>query len=479
MISLKLTASYIDSIAPNTSAITNAKGLVRQGSFSNMMIAADGPLIFGECAGSGKNPYFCSMDFLDMASPVPRCNCPSRQIPCKHVLGLLYAYADGQKFEAGEVPQDIADKRAKKAKREESKKENSKKESKKDTDGAPPSKAKINAAIKRIGVQLDGIDIAQRLLSNIIQTGLAGIDARGLSALSAQVVGLGNYHIKGIQAAFNDLLINIANYPVAVERLIYLQALLKKAREHSEAKREDAENVTVLDITSEIEEQIGHIWKLDELREYGCFVDDADIVQLSFNIVDNPAKKEFVDTGHFVCLQNGRIYVAKNYRPYRSVKHISRADSIFEQITAETLYIYPGGMNPRIRYENHTMSAMPPGAYAVIKGFASDDYAQAAKSVKNQIKSPLADKNPAMLLKISRAILAEDGEGQRHMLIEDAKGCRQQLCGPTADTLGLFDTNLLAEQALLVVYENNRETGLLLAQPLSVITDDRIIRLEF
>ena len=50
-----------------------------------------------------------------------RCTCPSRQFPCKHVLGLLYAYAGGASFTPAEVPEDLAAKREKAEKREERK----------------------------------------------------------------------------------------------------------------------------------------------------------------------------------------------------------------------------------------------------------------------------------------------------------------------------------------------------------------------
>lgn len=61
------------------------------------------------------------MDFIAPDSPVFRCSCPSRQFPCKHALGLLYAYTEGQTFTPAPVPEDIASKREKAEKREENK----------------------------------------------------------------------------------------------------------------------------------------------------------------------------------------------------------------------------------------------------------------------------------------------------------------------------------------------------------------------
>ena len=482
---MELTISYIDSLAPNSSAISNGKALVKNNSFTKLQITQDKTLLFGECSGSGKKPYICSMDFIDAAVPVPRCSCPSRQIPCKHVLGLMYAYAEGQPFVQGELPEDILEKRAgatKRAENKEKKKQESK-EKKADQANAKPSKAKITAAIKKINMQLEGIETAQMLLRNIIQTGLAGLDARTKTALQTQITALGNYHIKGIQTAFNDLLLHLketdANYEAGIERLIYLQVLIKKAREHLTSKKEHEDKALELDISTEIEEQIGHVWKLEELYTVGCYLENVDIVQLSFNVVDDKAKKEFIDTGFFICLQNGKIYTAKNYRPYKSVKYINRADTVFDKVFAEELYIYPGGMNPRIRYDRYIMEPIEPKVYTSIKSFAADDFIEMAKAVKNQIKTPLADKNPTALLKISAISKVCDSNGQSYVQIQDSKGTKQLLSGGAIDMLCLIDFNLLVNHALLVTYENNYETGLLTARPLSVITDTGIIRLEY
>jgi len=485
---VELTTSYIDSLAPNSEAITNGKGLVKKNNFTNLRKTADGLLFFGECTGSGSKPYICSMDFIDAAKPVPRCTCPSRQRPCKHVMGLLYAYAQGMAFTESDLPEDISAKRENAEKRAESKAkktENAKngESDKNKKDASPPSKAKITAAAKKIDVQLEGIEIAEKLLKNITQTGLASIDARARQALGDQITQLGNYRIKGIQAAFNELYLFMmegeTHYTRSIPQLIFLRALLKKAREFLTAKKQDQHNILNLDITSEIEEQIDHTWKLEELHACGSYIPQAEIVQLSFNVYDDPAKKEFVDTGYFLCLQNGRLYVTKNYRPYKAVKYINQDDSVLEPLAAETLYIYPGGMNPRVRFDKYTMRPWWPEDYAAVKQHAATDFAALAKSVKNQLKTPLADKNPVALLKIGKLTVLKDGQELTYASVQDSNGGSQLLQGSTLPLLQMIDKNLLQGHALLVMYENDISSGLLTARPLSVITDDRIIRLEY
>src|SRR5438067_7949560 len=82
----------VDAAAPNAEAIKNGRGLVLKGKFAVLNISADDTLLFGECAGSGQSPYRCSADFQRPDKPTFRCTCPSRQFPCKHCLGLMYAY---------------------------------------------------------------------------------------------------------------------------------------------------------------------------------------------------------------------------------------------------------------------------------------------------------------------------------------------------------------------------------------------------
>jgi len=486
---VELTLSYIDSLAPNPEASANGKGLVKKGSFLNLRKAPDGKLLFGECAGSGSKPYICSMDFIDEAKPTPRCTCPSRQRPCKHVMGLLYAYAQGAAFTESDVPEDISAKRENAEKRAESKAKKSEKLTKNDADennkkiDSPPSKARIAAAAKKIDVQLEGIEIAEKLLKNMTLTGLAGIDARARQALGDQITQLGNYRVKGIQTAFNELYLFMgeddAHYTRSIPQLIFLRALLKKAREHLTARKQDQQNILSLDISSEIEEQIDHTWKLEELHACGSYISQAKIVQLSFNVHDDPAKKELVDTGYFLCLQDGRVYVTKNYRPYKALKYINQDDSALEPMAAETLYIYPGGMNPRVRFDKYTMRPWKPEDYAAIKQHASTDFGVLAKSVKNQLKTSLADKNPVALLKIDNLTVLKDVQGLEYASAQDGKGGSQLLQGSTLPLMLMIDKNLLQGHAMLVMYENDIDSGLLTARPLSVITDDRIIRLEY
>ena len=71
------------------------------------MRAQAGPLLWGECQGSGANPYRVVADTADVGT---KCTCPSRKFPCKHALALLWlAVDDPCGFAPGEPPQWVHD----------------------------------------------------------------------------------------------------------------------------------------------------------------------------------------------------------------------------------------------------------------------------------------------------------------------------------------------------------------------------------
>ncbi len=45
--------------------------------------------LWGQCQGSGKDPYKTQIDLRAPSEPAYRCSCPSRKFPCKHAVGLF------------------------------------------------------------------------------------------------------------------------------------------------------------------------------------------------------------------------------------------------------------------------------------------------------------------------------------------------------------------------------------------------------
>ena len=136
---MKITEQFILLLAPNAAAASNGKKLSQSGKFQARGQNAQSNIYWTQCAGSGKNPYRTSIDFsISENAPTCRCSCPSRQFPCKHALGLMYEILAEKDFEVGELPGDLAEKKAKQEARA----------AKKEEKAAQPEKPDIRLAKK-------------------------------------------------------------------------------------------------------------------------------------------------------------------------------------------------------------------------------------------------------------------------------------------------------------------------------------------
>lgn len=82
--SLLLNLEQIMALAPDASAASAGKGQANCNKWP--LLGRSEQAVWGECQGSGKKPYQARVDLNDIAY---HCSCPSRKLPCKHVLGLL------------------------------------------------------------------------------------------------------------------------------------------------------------------------------------------------------------------------------------------------------------------------------------------------------------------------------------------------------------------------------------------------------
>ena len=476
-----LTESYVDSLALNSSAIKNGKDLVKKNSFPLLCQSEDGTIIFGDCKGSGKDPYRCSVDVAKEGNPVFRCSCPSRQFPCKHNLGLMYAYTSGKTFTIAPVPQDIVDKREKAEKREEKKKEPL------DPD-APVAKRKTNksALMKKIAAQLEGISIAEKLILQLVQSGLGSLDKKALQTAEEQAKQLGNYYIPGVQTALRDLTLQLRAqedretvYTNVIEQLTTLQALIKKSREYLNSRLENPDHPMDTELT--LEEWIGHAWQIAELREYGRVRSEpSELLQLSFRSYTDQARGEFIDEGYWSDLLSGQLHITRTYRPFRAAKYIREEDSVFQVVEAKELAQYPGELNKRVRWEEATFREAVSQDFQKIGASAHKSFPEVIKQVKNQIKNPLSDKRPVVLLqfaeikKMETAYILLDEQGKQIPLADIP-----YLGEPTTHLLPMLNKTFLQNQAILVMFEHNWKHNRLEAQPLSIVTTNEVVRLLY
>lgn len=107
-------AEQVTALAPDAQVSKAGLKLAAPGTWSGP--GTDGTLLWGAARGSGKNPYKVC---VDLTGPAFTCSCPSRKIPCKHTIGLLHLWSQGQvpSGEPSDYAADWAQARRKRAER--------------------------------------------------------------------------------------------------------------------------------------------------------------------------------------------------------------------------------------------------------------------------------------------------------------------------------------------------------------------------
>jgi hypothetical protein len=163
---MNLSSEQIAGLAPDAASLAAGKKL---GSPKSWKLLGQSPAaVWGECQGSAL--YQVRVDLADLAY---KCSCPSRKLPCKHVLGLLFlAIGSAQNVSTGEPPEWVSEwltKRAARAQQREEKKESS-------APADPAAKAK--RAEQRQDKVVDGVARLDLWLNDLMRNGLAGVEAQ-------------------------------------------------------------------------------------------------------------------------------------------------------------------------------------------------------------------------------------------------------------------------------------------------------------
>ena len=484
----EITEQQIIAMAPNQSAVANAKKISQKGGFVKLERSSDDTFYMGECSGSGKSNYVTSVDFIDAASPVCRCTCPSRQFPCKHGLALLFEINVGKTFGVCEIPEDIQKKREKKQARadkaqgevvELSEEEKEKKK-------AAAAKSAKAAKVKKIKKQLEGLELAEKLVKDLMKAGLGTMGGTALKTYEQLSKQLGDYYLPGPQRLLNGLILEIGafqkdgkeeHYEAAIDVIEKFWTLIKKSKVYLGDKLEN-DNVSQDD--NELYEELGGIWKLSELEEIGSSKKDVNLIQLSFWVNYDAARKEYIDTGCWADLSTGELSLTMNYRPLKAIKYVKEEDTTFGVAEVPVAAFYPGQGNRRVRWEGANIRPVESMDMEVVRGFAASSLAGEAKAVKNIIKNALAD--PIYISLISYELIGKCVEGY---VLKNAAGETIMLgdspyLEASTERIGLLpDCRLLENQVLLGAFYYDSSDNRLKLQPLSIITESDIVRLLY
>lgn len=86
---MAISKETVMALAPDQASLNAASKLMKSAKWPLREVNA--ALAWGECQGSGANPYRVVIDLADYGY---KCTCPSRKFPCKHALALMWMYAE-------------------------------------------------------------------------------------------------------------------------------------------------------------------------------------------------------------------------------------------------------------------------------------------------------------------------------------------------------------------------------------------------
>lgn len=493
----QITEQQILALAPNPAAAANGRKISQKGGFVRLEHSTDDTFYLGECTGSGKSNYITTADFIEPGAPVCRCSCPSRQFPCKHSLALLYEIMAQKTFGTCEIPEDIIKKREKKQVRDAKAKE---RETAAGGDGgnglngdgaaagkkSSASKAGKAAKTKKIQKQLEGLELAAKLVSDLTKAGLGTMGGTAINTYKQLAKQLGDYYLPGPQRLLNRLILEIEafqkdgkelHYEAAIDVLEKFWSLIKKSQKYLNDRLESGD----MDQDDNLlYEELGGIWKLSELSALGRSKQNRKLLQAAFWVEYDEARKEYIDTGCYVDLETGEISMTYNYRPLKALKYVKQEDTLFGVAEVPEAAYYPGEGNLRVRWESAGIRPVKQQDLQKVRSFGAVSLAAEAKAAKNLLKNALADPMVIRLIgyeqigKNQMGFVLRMADGGT-ILLDDMPGME-----PTAMRLALLpDAGLLKNQVLLGAFYYDTEAKRLKMQPLSIITESDIVRLLY
>lgn len=482
--SIELTAQLVAALSPNDAALVSGRGLIKKNAFRALSKNEDGTLVWGECKGSGAQPYKLSVDLGTGGDrPTTRCSCPSRIFPCKHCLGLMLAFVEnGAGFKVAAPPQDLLDKRQKLAAKNEGGEGAAKKP-------AAPRKVDKGAQLKKAQEQHDALDTLETFLVDVVAAGLGGLSKKNVKAVEEQAKRMNDAQLRGAYARLMRLWDLIAragdggdeggdddddddDYDYVSERrraatklsdeerrariaqlVTQLWVTVRKGKKALEGKLEEGDSKSEAD--AQVELLLGRVWQLPELKESGYWTTDRTLLELAHESTDDPLLEMIAAAGYLLDLDDGRIYVETTPLPYKALQfggklRASRAGVLAVREAA----LYPGDVvNRRVRWNDRDPEALrerPRAAadYAKLHALARP-LEPAIKAYRDQLKNPLSPPDGVFLVRAAAYAdaggtpLLDDGAGGK-VLIRDPREAIYPTTRNFAQAAGAFGPGSVA-----------------------------------
>lgn len=208
---MPLTSEQIDAMAPDASSIAAGRKLAKAATWDDL--GRNSAALWGECKGS--SVYHVQVDLSEMAY---KCSCPSRKLPCKHVLGLLYMAASGPgALPSGDMPERVIEWLSKRKARIEQKAEKVAAKAE-----AAPVNAEAQAARREKREQRvnEGLVLFSLWLEDIVRTGIGALAEKGPSFFNDQAARLVDAQAPALAGRLRKIGEEVASGPDWPERVL-------------------------------------------------------------------------------------------------------------------------------------------------------------------------------------------------------------------------------------------------------------------
>jgi uncharacterized Zn finger protein len=496
---IEVSEDLLRAIATKDKALSDGRTLSKKGAFKGIHVTADGSLLWGLCQGSGAKPYELSIDLLGQ-SPTIRCTCPVKPPPCKHTLGLLVHFLEQRtRFVAAEPPSELLEKRAKNVERAEKRSEAA----------AKPKEVDKSALEKKTKAQQQGLGLLEQLVLDAVKGGLATFDKKRAAKLIEQARQMNDAYLPGAAERLRRLaalassdksdddvyyqlrepgadLPDDLRYRLMERHLTRLWAMVKRGQKYLEEKLEEGESQDEADAV--VEELLGRVWKLDELRAKGHVKRDVELLELAYERYDDRVRDERVEQSFLLDLGGGAVYVDRTFRPSAALDRTKEQESYDKPLQISEAVIYPGFVNKRIRWELAARRSrkIDVADYDRVHHAALPALDAAVARLKEQLRNPLAPDDAVLLVRVrdvrqGKAELYAVDEKGAQLVLRDSPLARYRSLGNLAMAAGAAldpRTGGLEQPAsLLVRFYVGLADEAIYGQPLALVVGPRHVRL--
>ena len=473
---MQITEEWVLSHAPSPSVAKNGQMLSRAGRFTERKRTADGKTWW---AGSAVNRYHVSLDCsVSEKEPLYTCSCPSSHFPCKHTVGLMYEILEGKEFETGTIPAYVARVRVRHAA------ERAKSE-------ARLARARgYDAAVKgkKMERQLDCLSKTEKLINDLAANGIVSISDLSAQTLDRLAAECGNCALNGVRDMLERVAVlerrsrqegedTLRCYAAVAQELSALQSMIRRARDFLGEQLSSASYAMEKPI---LFEALGGEWNLDELRELGSLRKHARLVQLSYDVRYDEARRCTVERGFWLELTRGDVVQTLERRAGKPGRYAAAGDSCFEMLEVPLLYEAPYSSCHRVWWEKTTSVPVTEEDIAAILQTAYPALDGALQFAREQLREPLLPDIVPVLLRIG-SFGSVRGEP---VLLDTAGTCvvlRDRLSDGSdhASVRRLLECSARSGEGGALFGLLFYEETLLCLQPYALVTEREIVRLQF